>query len=81
MGNSREETIRVGGEINPFDGRLQIQHCPNEGGILVTEPVMLLTGPSARLDVIETADVLSPFCFLTNLDEFRVLNHHCMYNP
>ena len=42
---------------------------------------MLLTGPSASLDVIETADILSPFYFSANLDEFRVLNHHCMYDP
>jgi hypothetical protein len=80
MSNSREEAIGIRGKVDSFDSGFHIQQRTNERGILMTESVVFLTCPSARFDVIKTADVFSPFRFPANLDEFGVLNHHRMHD-
>jgi len=46
---------------------------PNETGVLVRVPVVLLSPQSARLDVGETGDIASPFGLEGHLDELGVL--------
>jgi hypothetical protein len=78
MSDCGEKTIRIGREINTFNTLLQIQDSANESGILMTETIMFLPRPSARLDIIQTANIFTPGSLITHLDEFGILNHHGM---
>jgi hypothetical protein len=42
------------------------------------ETIMLLSGPGAGFNVVDTRDVRSPACFTCHLVELRVLHHHGM---
>ena len=44
------------------------------------EPVMLLSRPGARLEVVQRADIVSPVRLVRHLDEFGVLHHHGVDN-
>jgi len=80
VSNGREETIGIGREIDAFNARFQVENSADERGVLMTESVMFLTRPGTCFDIIETSHIFSPRGFMTDFDEFRVLNHHCMYD-
>src|SRR5271163_371353 len=80
MCNCRQETICIGRKIDSFDALLEIEDCPDESGILMTESIVFLTSPSRCFDIVERSNIFAPFTFMCHLDEFRILHHHSMYN-
>lgn len=81
MRHRAQETISIGWQINSCKLRFQGQYCANETWILVGEPVMFLTSPSRRLDVVQrtTWEVLTPW-IACDFDELGVLHHHRVDN-
>ena len=63
MRDSRKESIGVRWEIDSRRAGLEVQDCPNEGGVLVGEAIVLLSGPGAGLEVVDACDVAAPCAF------------------
>ena len=66
----------VGREIHTSSASFEIEHCTDEGRVLMREAIVLLSSPSTSLDVIQTREVASPRRFPGHLVEFTVLYHH-----
>ena len=49
-------------------------------GFWVREAVVLLSCPSAGLDVIDACNVAAPGSLVGHLVEFAILDHHCVDN-
>ena len=80
MSDGGEETVCIGREIDAFDAGFQVEHCADEGGVLMTESVMFLTCPGTGFDIVERSHVFSPGTFVTDFDKLGVLNHHRMHD-
>lgn len=61
-----QEGVCVGWEVDSCGGGFQLQDGADEGWILVGETVVLLTGPGAGFDVVDTGDRAVP-CGLASL--------------
>ena len=64
MGQGREKAVSVWWEVHSRSVWLKVQYCSDEGGVLVTEAIVFLSGPSRGFDVVETTNRLAPVCFL-----------------
>lgn len=60
VGKGGEEGICVGREVDAAGGRFEVEDGADEGGVLVGEAVVLLTGPGAGFDVVDRGDVFAP---------------------
>lgn len=78
MRSRRKETVGVGWQVDPRELGLEVKDRTDEGGVLVTEPVMLLPRPGGGLDVVETAAGLPPLRLTAHLDKLGVLHHHSL---
>lgn len=63
MGKGGEEGVCVRREVDAGGVRFEVEDGANEGGILMREAVVLLTGPGACFDVIDRGDVFAPGSF------------------
>jgi hypothetical protein len=59
-----QECVGVWRQVYSGSVRLQVENCANERGILMTEAIVLLSGPGTGLDIVDAADVPSPGGFL-----------------
>ena len=60
VGEGGQKSVGVWGQVHPGNGCLEVQHGPNKAWALMRIAIVLLAGPRARLDVVETVQVLSP---------------------
>jgi hypothetical protein len=61
----REEGICIWWQIDASSRMFQIKDRPDERGILMGESIVLLACPSAGLDIVDTADGITPLGFLS----------------
>jgi len=54
------ETYSIRREIDTSRSRLQVEHCADEGRILMRETIVFLSGPGTGFDVIDRGKVGSP---------------------
>lgn len=60
--------------------RLEVEDCSDEQRILMREAVVLLPSPGACVDIVDGTVVSPPLYLPGYLDEFGILNHHCVDN-
>ena len=58
-----QECVGVWGQVDSSGGGLEVQNGADERRVLVREPIVLLSRPGARLDIVDATDTLVPFCF------------------
>lgn len=63
MVECRQEGVGVWGQIDPCSSGFQLENIADERGVLMGKPVMLLSRPSAGLDVVDAGYILVPFRF------------------
>jgi hypothetical protein len=78
MRHSRQEAIRIRGEVYPCELRLQVQDRTNERRVLVGKAIVFLPCPCRRFNVVERAAGLAPRSLGGHFREFGVLDHHSM---
>ena len=64
MGHRGQETVRIRRQVHSRHRRLEVEHRADEGRVLMGKPIMFLSSPSGRLDVIDRSNILPPRCFL-----------------
>lgn len=63
MRHGRKEAIRIGRKVDARHLGLQIEHRPDERGVLVRETIVFLASPGRSFDVIDGAHILPPVRF------------------
>ena len=76
MVGDRQQTIRVGRQIDANDLRLLVDDMIDEAGVLMTEAVVILTPNVRRQQVVERCDRASPGNVVAHLQPFGVLIEH-----
>jgi hypothetical protein len=74
--DSAEEAVGVRRQVYTRGLSLEVQDGSDERGVLVRETVVFLASPGAGLDVVDGAEVASPFGLASDLVELGVLHHH-----
>lgn len=60
MGEGGEEGVCVWGKVDAGGVGFEVQDGADEGGILMGEAVVFLSGPGTCFDVVDAADVFAP---------------------
>ncbi len=63
MSYGGKESVCVRGKIDAGCIRFEVENGADEGGVLVGEAIVFLSGPGTGFQIIDAADILSPFRF------------------
>jgi len=55
-----QESVCIRRQVDPSGGGLELEHGADEGWVLVGEAIVLLAGPGAGFDVVDTANGAMP---------------------